>query len=86
MERDEMHDKHLAAAGGLKGCSLSNHETIWADIADLVDIDHRRERDRRSGFGKHKRTNKKLTAHGKINGSTPTMGSTCLALAFFGLL
>lgn len=32
---------HPAAAGGLKGCSLSNHETIWADIADLVDINCR---------------------------------------------
>lgn len=33
-----MHDKHLAAAGGLTGgCSLSNHETAWADIADLVE-------------------------------------------------
>lgn len=46
---------HPAAAGGLKGCSLSNHGTIWADIADLVCRYQLSggQRDIRSAFGEH---------------------------------
>lgn len=33
-----MHDKPPGGCRWLEGCGLSNHETIWADIADLVDI------------------------------------------------